>query len=223
MLETLRFIFYSELIIRLRRTQSALFPLIFYLIVMLLFPLALTTDDALLQKLFPGCLWIAVLFASLIAIDHAFHSDLEESHLEQCVLGHVPFFLIVLTKLSVVWITSALPLVILTPILGLLFHVSFATTLMLMLTLLMGTPMLILIGSLGCALTLKLKQQSILLGVLILPLCIPILIFGVNITQQFIAGNAIAGPLALMGALLMTTVLFLPVAIASVIKISLDD
>lgn len=223
MLTALRYIIYTELLLRLRRSQHFLLPLMFYSMIILLFPLALSNDVVLLKTIFPGCLWIAAMLASLLAIENVFYSDTEDAHLEQCAMSTIPLFLIMLCKLSVICLTTMLPLLLITPLFALLFHLTLPTICILLLTLVIGVPILIFIGSLGCVLTMHVKQQSVLLSVLMLPLCIPVLIFAVNIVQQHELHLPIAAPLALFLALMLAALLFIPIAIASVIRMTLED
>lgn len=223
MLKTLRLIFYFEWILLLRRSQEWLYPLGFFIIIITLFPLAFTPDPAFLQKYVPGCVWIAALLASLLSVEHIFAADLEEAYLEQMLFSQIPLSLLLLTKLTAQWLVTQLPLILLTPLLGILFHLPFTTIWTLCIGLVLGTPILMLIGSLGTALTLGLRQQGILLGVLILPLVIPILIFGVSIVQQSQAGLSTNGPLAFLAGIFFLSVTLLPLAIGTTIKISMDN
>lgn len=223
MLKALWFVFYVELLLRLRRSSEWLYPLGFFLIVISLFPFALTPDPLFLQKYVPGCIWIAALLASLLSVEHVFFADMEEGNLEQLLLSQIPLPFLMLAKLSAQWIVSELPLVLLTPLLGVLFHLSLSTILILMISLLLGTPILTLLGSLGVALTLGLRQQGVLLGLLLLPLITPVLIFGVNIVQQSQAGFSIVGPLAFLAGISVFAITLLPSAIAATLRVSLDD
>lgn len=217
------FVFLSELTLLLRRSEEWLYPLGFFVIVMSLFPLAFTPDPGFLQKYIPGCIWIAALLASLLSIENVFFTDLEEGNLEQLILSQMPLSLIIIAKLSAQWIVTELSLVILTPLISALFHLSFTSIAALCLSLLLGTPILTLIGSLGVALTLGLRQQGVLLGLLIFPLVTPVLIFGVNIVSQSQAGLSITGPLAFLAGLSMLAFTLLPWAIAASLRISMDD
>jgi heme exporter protein B len=223
MLKILWRIFYAELILLWRRSQEWLYPLGFFVIVVSLFPLTFTPDPSFLQKYIPGCIWIAALFASILSIESVFLSDLEEGYLEQLMLSPVPLTLSLLAKLSAQWLATQLPLILLTPMLAVFFNLSLATTFALCISLLFGTPILTLLGSLGAALTLGLRQQGVLLGLLILPLVTPVLIMGVNITQQAQAALSIAGPLAFLAGLSVLAITFLPWTIAATLRISLDD
>lgn len=223
MLKALGFIFYAECLVLLRRSQEWLYPLGFFLILMTLFPLAYTPDAVLLQKLMPGCVWIAALLASLLSIENVFVMEIEEGNLEQVLVSNIPLSLYIAIKLFVQWLVTQVPLILLTPLLGVLFHLSGAAIGVLCLSLLLGTPILTLIGSLGVALTLGLRQQGVLLGLLILPLVIPILIFGVNIVQQVQNGLSLIGPLVFLSGLLVFAMTLVPFAIAAGLRIGLED
>lgn len=216
-------VFYTELLLLLRRSQEWLYPLGFFVIVMSLFPLAFTPDPVFLQKYVPGCVWIAALLASLLAIENVFHTDIEDGNLEQLALSPTPLTLTLSAKLLAQWLVTEFPLVLLTPVLGIMFHLSASAIFALCTSLLLGTPILTLIGSLGVALTLGLRQHGVLLGLLMLPLVIPVLIFGVNIVQQSQAGFRIAAPLAFLSGLTILAITLLPWAIAATVRVGLDD
>jgi len=223
MLKALWFLFRIELRLLLRRSQEWLYPLVFFLIVMTLFPIALSPQPQFLEKFIPGCVWIAALLASLLSIENIFFTDIEEGYLEQLLLSDISLALLILIKLSAQWLVTAVPLILLTPLLGVLFHLNLSVMFVLCVSLLVGTPILILIGSLGVALTLGLQQQGVLLGLLILPLLTPVLILGINIVLQMQAGLSILGPLAFLSGLCFLAITFLPWTIACTLRISLDD
>lgn len=216
-------IFYAELILLWRRSQEWVYPLAFFIIVISLFPLAFTPDPAFLQKYIPGCIWIAALFASILSIENIFYTDLEEGYMEQLMLSQVPLTISLLAKFSAQWLATQLPLILLIPLLSIFFHLSLVTTLAICFSLLVGTPILILLGSLGVALTLGLRQQGVLLGLLILPLVTPVLIVGVNIAQQAQAGLSFMGPLAFLTGLSVLAITLLPWTIATTLRVSMDD
>lgn len=223
MLKAIRFIFLTEILLLLRRSQEWLYPLGFFFIVICLFPLAFTPDPAFLQKYMPGAVWIAALLASLLSIANVFQADMEEGHMEQLFLSQLPLPLVMLVKLCAQWIMTELPLILLTPLLGLFFGLSAYTIFVLSCSLLVGTPILTLMGSQCVALTLGLRQQGMLLGLLVFPLVIPVLIFGVNIVQQSAAGLSVTGPFAFLAGLCIFTVTVLPMTIALSVGISMDD
>ncbi|RDI46589.1 heme exporter protein CcmB [Aquicella lusitana] len=223
MLKAALYVFYLELILLLRRSQEWLYPLGFFVIVVSLFPLAYTPDPVFLQQFIPGCIWIAALLASLLSIENVFFTDMEEGSAEQFLLSEIPLTLLLLAKLFAHWLVTQLPLIVLTPLLGLMFNLSGTAITALCLSLLLGTPILTLIGSLGVSLTLGLRQQGVLLGLLILPLVTPVLIFGVMIVQQSQTFSAIAGPLAFLAGLSVFAITVLPWTIAATLRISLDN
>ncbi|MBV9576537.1 MAG: heme exporter protein CcmB [Gammaproteobacteria bacterium] len=223
MLKTLSHVFYSELLVLIRRSQEWLYPLGFFIIMMSLLPLVFSPDPLFLKKYVPGYIWLAALLASLLAIETIFYADLEDGYLEQLILSPLPLPCIISIKLLAQWLITQLPLILLTPLIGFLFHLSFLTIAVLSLTLLIGTPILTLLGSLGVALTLGLRQSGVLLGLLFLPLVTPVIIFGVTSVQQIQAGFSIAAPLCFLIGLLFLAITFLPLSIAATLRISMDD
>ena len=159
MLTAVKFIFITEILLLWRRSQEWLYPLGFFLLIISLFPLAFTPDPVLLQKIIPGGIWIAALLASLLSIENIFLLDAEEGHLEQLYLSEISFPLIMFIKITAQWLVTQLPLILLTPFIGILFHLSTQTVLSLCLGLLLGTRILTLMGSMCVALTLGLRQQ----------------------------------------------------------------
>ncbi len=222
MLKAAWFVFYTELLLRSRYSQEWLYPLCFFVIVISLFPLAFTPDPSFLQTYFPGCVWIAALLASLLSSTHLFSADIEDGNLEQLAISEIPLSVLMLAKLTAHWLIAELPLILITPLLGLLFHLSFSVIAMLCLTLLLGTPILTLMGGLCVSLTLGLRQQGVVLGLLMFPLVMPVLIFGVNIVQQSQAGFSVTGAIAFLAGLSLLTLQFLPWAIAVTLRVSLD-
>ena len=223
MLKTLCIIFYFELLLLWRRAQEWLYPIAFFVIIISLFPFIFSPDPVLLQTIIPGGVWIAALFASILSIETLFHTDAEEGALEQWLLSPVPLPFLTLSKLTAHWITTILPLIILTPFIGWMFQLSTDTIFVLTISLLLGTPILTLLGSFGVALTIGLRQQGVMMSLLILPLSAPVIIFGVNMVLQTQAGFSVTGPLALLAALLMIAVIGIPFAAAAALKIGLDD
>ncbi len=223
MLKTAWLIFKSELILLSRRSQEWLYPLGFFVIVISLFPLALTPDPALLQKLFPGFVWITALLASLLSVQNIFYTELEDGGMEQLLLSQTPLTLLLIVKLAAQWLVTQIPLILLTPVLGIMFHLPAGAITELCISLLLGTPILTVLGSFAVALTLGLRQQGVLLGLIFLPLVTPVLVFGVNIVQQSQSGFSVAGPTAFLAALLLLAITLIPGAIAAVLRVNIDD
>ncbi|HLB43258.1 MAG TPA: heme exporter protein CcmB [Gammaproteobacteria bacterium] len=222
-LKTVGSLFYLELLLLLRRSQEWLYPLGFFMIVVSLFPLTFTPEPAILQKYIPGYIWLAALFAMILAIENIFLTDIEDGNLEQLLLGQLPLTLFIIAKLCAQWLAITLPLILLTPLFGWLFQLTSSTIIILSITLLLGTPILLLISSLCVALTLGLRQQGVLLGLLVLPLMTPVLILSVTCIQQCQAGFPVIGPLAFLAGLFVFTITVLPWVIAATLRVSLEE
>jgi heme exporter protein B len=223
MLKSLWQVFYADFLLLLNNTQEWLSAVGFFVIVMSLFPLAFDPSPIFLQKYVPNCIWLAALLASLLSIENIFLGDLESGHFEQLMLGEAPFTLLMLSKLSAQWLITQLPLVFLTPLLAAIFQFPLPVMIAVSMGLLFGTPALTLIGSLGAALTLGMRLQGALLGLLILPLSVPILIFGVMSIQQAQAGLPMGAPLALLAGLSILAITLLPWAITFALRLSMQD
>jgi heme exporter protein B len=223
MLTTLRTVFYFELLLLWRRAQEWLYPLAFFVIVIAMFPFAFSPDPLLLQTLIPGGVWIAALFACILSAETMFHADMEEGSLEQWLLSSEPLAFLLLAKFTAHWLCTALPLILLTPVIGALLQLPAHAVMILTMSLLLGTPILTLLCSLGVTLTLGLRQQGVIMSLLILPLATPVLIFGVNMVLQTQSGFSAAGPLALLAGIFMLAVTGIPFAAAAALKIGLDD
>lgn len=223
MLKTLRYIFMTELLLLWRNAQEWLYPLCFFMLIIVMFPLAFSPDRLFLQTYIPGGIWLAALLASLLAVENVFLTDLEDQHLETLALSEIPLAFILSAKLSAQWLVTQLPLIVMMPLLGLWFQLSPTTTMALSISLLLGTPVLTLLGSMSVALTLGLRQPGILLGLLFLPLVTPILIFGTTIVQQSQAGLSILGPLAFLAGMMVLALTVLPFTIAVILRVGMDD
>lgn len=217
-----RWIVFRDLTLEWRRRTDFLSTLFFFVIVVSLFPLGIGPDMALLRTIAPGVVWVAALLASMLALARLFTSDFQDGTLEQLLLTPQPLYLIVLGKVLALWLFSGLPLALLAPILGVQFGLSSDTLLVLVVSLLIGTPVLGLIGSIGAALTLGLRSGGVLISLLILPLYIPVLIFGAGAVDASIAGLSPQANLSLLGALLALTLVFAPWATSAALKISLE-
>jgi heme exporter protein B len=194
----------------------------FFAIVTALFPLALSPAREVLQSLGPGVLWIGALLAMLLALNALFRQDLEDGSMEQLVVGPHPLPLIMLAKAVAHWLLSGLPLVLLAPVLAVTYHLPADGVWALCATLLLGTPTLSLLGSVGAALTAGVRQSGGLLALLVLPLCLPVLMFGARATALAAEGEVISGPLYLLAALLALALSLVPLTASAAIRISLD-
>ncbi|MGV6818374.1 MAG: heme exporter protein CcmB [Thiotrichales bacterium] len=209
-----------EMTLAFRHRGELLNPLLFFVIVITLFPLGIGPELNILQRIAPGIIWVAALLATLLSLDSVFRSDYEDGSLEQMVLSPQPLTLIVMAKLFAHWLLTGLPLLIVAPLLGGMLAMPLDVIPTLIATLALGTPILTLVGAIGVALTVGLKRGSALLSLLVLPLYIPLLIFAASAVDTMTSGLPITGHLLLMGALLVFTLTFAPFAISAALKIS---
>lgn len=211
-----------DLLIAFRRRSEIIHPLIFFVMVISLFPLAIGDDKILLQKIAPAIIWVTALLATMLSLDNLFRSDFDDGSLEQMSLLKIPLSLIVIAKVMAHWLITGLPLILITPLLAVLLYMQAETTTMLLLTLLLGTPTLSLIGAVGIALTVALRQGGVILSLLILPLYIPVLIFATLALQNTAQGFSAEAQLAMMLAILVLAITLAPFAIAAALKVSLN-
>lgn len=211
-----------DLLLALRRRAQILNPLVFFVIVVTLFPLGVGPEPNLLQKLAPGVLWVAALLSAMLSLEAMFHSDFEDGSLEQLLLAPQPVFVTVLAKVLAHWLLSGLPLLLLAPMLALWLHMSGDAIVVLMVTLALGTPVLSLIGAIGVALTVGLRRGGVLLSLLVLPLYIPVLIMGAGAVDSAASGLAVDAHLSIMGALLLLSLSLAPWAAGAALRISVE-
>ncbi|MEX2367566.1 MAG: heme exporter protein CcmB [Pseudohongiellaceae bacterium] len=214
--------FKRELLIAFRRPGDLINPLMFFIIAITLFPLGSGADQDFLQLTASGIIWVTALLAVMLSMDSLFRSDYEDGSLEQLLLSPQPLYFLLLTKVFSHWLVTGLPLVILAPILALMLAIPEAGVNVLVLSLLLGTPTLNLIGAIGMALTVGLSRSGLLLAVLVLPLFVPVLIFGSGVVQAAINGLPVNGLLALLAALLVLAITLSPLAIGAALKISVN-
>lgn len=211
-----------DLLLAMRRKSEVLTALFFFIIVVSLFPLGIGPEPALLRKIAPGILWVAALLSTMLSLNRMFAADHTDGTLEQLVLSPTPLGLLVAGKILAHWLTSGLPLVLLAPVLGLQFDIDTSALGVLVVALLVGTPLLSLIGAIGAALTLGVRGGGVLLSLLVLPLYIPALIFGAGAVEAHISGLGASGHLSLLAALLALAVFFAPWATTAALRISLE-
>jgi len=212
-----------ELRLGFRRPAELANPLLFFALVIGLFPLALGPQSELLQELCGGLLWLAALLAVLLSLDGLFRSDHEDGSLEQWLLCATPLPLLVLGKVLVHWLCTGFALMLLAPLLALMLGLPGRCVPVLMLSLLLGTPVLSLLGAVGAALTLSIKRGGLLLSLLILPLYIPLLILGSGAVQADLQGLPVSGQLLLLASLCVLALALCPFAIAAALSISLSQ
>ena len=205
-----------------RRRGDAAQPLLFALMVVALFPLALGADPDQLARIAPGVLWVAVLLASLLTLDTLYRSDVEDGSLEQMLLAPVPLAWLLAVRVAVHWATASLPLVLVTPLLAELLFLPADLLPVLMASLLLGTPLLSLTGAVVAALTVGIRRSGMLLALLALPLFLPVLVFGAGSVMAAAQGLPWLGALLLLGAGLALALVLAPLAAAAAIRIALN-
>jgi heme exporter protein B len=222
MLDLLVLVIRRDLVLAMRRRADVLTTLVFFVMVVSLFPLGVGPELAMLRKMAPGVLWVAALLASMLSLGRLFSADYLDGTLEQMMLAPQSLSMLVLGKMTAHWMVSGLPLVLMAPVLGLQFDMSVQALGVLILGLLLGTPILSMIGAIGAALTLGLRGGGVLLSLLVLPLCIPVLIFGTGAVEAISSGLSVVSHLSLLGALLVLALVFTPWVTAQALRISME-
>ena len=216
--------FYSllsrDLVAAYRSGSEFLNPVTFFVIVVSLFPLAVTPDPETLTQIASGVLWVSALLATLLSLDSLYRQDYDDGSLEQLLMMPHSKILVVLAKVCAHWIKTGLPLILVSPLLGMMLFLSTDGILAVMASLLVGTPTMSLIGAIGMGLTVALGRGGMLLSILVLPLYIPILIFGSSAVASAQMGLEYSGQLAFMGAFLIMALMFAPVAAAGALKVA---
>ena len=222
MFEIFRTIVMRDLTLAMRRRSDVVSTLFFFVIVVSLFPLGVGPDLNTLRQIAPGVVWVAALLASMLALERLFSVDFNDGALEQMLLTPQPISLLVLGKVVAHWLVTGLPLVLMAPLLGLQYDLPAEALKVLIISLLLGTPALSLIGAIGAALTLGLRGGGVLVSLLVLPLTVPVLIFGAGAVEANISGLGEAGHLYLQGAILLLSLLFGPLATAAALRVSVE-
>ena len=211
-----------DLRLAFRRGGDSVNVMIFFLLTVTLFPFAVGPEAAILMRIAPGVIWVAALLAAMLSLDRLFRGDFDDGSLDLLILGPLPLELTVLAKCLAHWLTTGLPLVIVSPLLAVLLSMDgegFAT---LIGTMLLGTPILSLIGGIGAALTVSLRGGGVLISLLVLPLYIPVLIFGVGAVDAAVYGLAARPHLLVLGAMLVATLPLCPWASAAALRLSVE-
>ncbi len=211
-----------DLALALRRKNEVLTSVFFFVVVASLFPLGIGPEMDTLRLIAPGILWVGALLASMLALGRMFAADYQDGSLEQMVLSSASLPGLVAVKILAHWLLSGLPLVLLAPVLALQFDLPSEAIGVLMITLLVGTPLLSLIGSVGAALTLGVRGADVLLSLLVLPLYIPTLVFGAGAVQAQTAGLGASAHLSILLAMLLVAALFTPWACAVALRIAIE-
>ncbi|MCB1868892.1 MAG: heme exporter protein CcmB [Gammaproteobacteria bacterium] len=211
-----------DLVLAMRRKTDVFSTLFFFVIVVSLFPLGIGPEMNTLRLIAPGVVWVAALLASMLALERLFAADYDDGTLEQMLLAPQPLFILVLGKVAAHWLATGLPLVLMAPLLGLQYDLSADALRILLYSLLLGTPALSLIGAIGAALTIGLRGGGVLVSLLVLPLCIPILIFGAGAVEANVSGLGEQGHIFMLGALLVLSLLLAPLATAAALRVSAE-
>ena len=218
----LRCVVVRDLTLAMRRRADVLTTLFFFVIVVSLFPLGVGPEMNTLRLMGPGVVWVAALLASMLSLGRLFSADYIDGTLEQLLLVPQPLSVLVLGKVLAHWLVSGVPLVLMAPLLGVQYGLSAEALGVLVVTLLLGTPVLSLIGAVGAALTLGLRGGGVLVSLLVLPLYIPVLIFGAGAVDANVSGVGAQAHLSLLGAFLAPALVFAPWATGWALKISLE-
>lgn len=211
-----------DLLLAMRRRTDVLTTLVFFVMVVSLFPLGVGPEPEMLRKMASGVVWVAALLASMLSLPRMFSADHADGTLEQMMLAPQSLSVLVLGKILAHWMLSGLPLALIAPVLGLQFDMSAQALWILVLGLLLGTPVLSMIGAIGAALTLGLRGGGVLVSLLVLPLCIPVLIFGAGAVEAVNGGMSAVSNLALLGAFMLFALVFTPFVAAQALRISME-
>lgn len=221
-LSVLRGVIHRDLRLAMRRKSDVLAPLFFFVIVVSLFPLGIGAERDTLRQIAPGILWVAALLATMLSLDRLFEQDYVDGTLEQMALSPAPLAMLVLGKVTAYWLLTGFPLTVLAPLLALQFDLPISSLVILAASLAIGTPVLSFIGAIGASLTLGLRGGSVLVALLVLPLYVPVLIFGAGSVDAAAAGLGATANLSLLGAVLVLTGFFAPLATTVALRIALE-
>ncbi|GLQ07816.1 heme exporter protein CcmB [Sneathiella chinensis] len=211
-----------ELLLAFRQGSALTLTLAFFVIAVTLFPLGVGPELNILQRIGPGVLWVGALLSCLLTLDRMFQADFEDGSLDLLMIGRVPVELVVLAKVVSHWLTSILPLILITPLLAVSLNMPFDGIVAMEFALLLGSPALSLIGSVGAGLTVGLRRGGVLLSLMVLPLYIPVLIFGVAAVEAAIAVLPMASHLSLLAAMSLGALVVCPVAAAAALRLAVD-
>ncbi len=203
-----------------RRRFDALLPVVFFIIAASLFPLGLGPEPQILRQIAPGVVWVCALLAAMLSLGNLYASDYTDGSLEQLLLSSRSTVLVAAGKSFAHWVLTGLPLILTAPLLGVLFDMQAAAIITMTAGLCLGTPVLSLLGGVGAALTLGLRSSGVLILLLVLPLCIPVLIFGSGAVAMVDSGLSASGHFSLLGALLLVSIVGAPPAAAAALRIS---
>jgi heme exporter protein B len=220
MLRAFYYLLLRDLRLALRNRHELANPLIFFVLVVSLFPLAVTPTEEALRAMAPGVIWVSALLAVLLSLDRLFKQDYDDGSLDQLMLSPNPLMILVFAKVAAHWLLTGLPLVIIAPLLGLFMALPTEAVSVLIYSLLLGTPILSLIGAIGVSLTVAVNRGGVLLSLIVLPLYIPILIFGANAVDVAMDGLSVRGQLLFLASMLALAVSLAPLATSVALRIT---
>jgi len=211
-----------ELLLARRQGGATLSAMLFFILTVTLFPLGVGPAAAVLERISAGTIWVAALLAVLLSLDRLFQADLEDGTLEQMMLLPMPVSVLVLAKVTAHWITTGLPLIIASPLLGVFMQMSTDGYLTLVIVMALGTPTMNLIGAIGAALTVGVRRGGVLLSMIVIPLYIPILIFGVAAVEASVQGYSAAAHMLILTAMLLGALVLAPIAAGWALKLAME-
>lgn len=212
-----------DLVLAMRRRSEIANPVLFFILVITLFPLGIGAQPKLLQAIAPGIIWVSALLATMLSLDSLFRSDFDDGSLEQILLSPHPTSILVLGKITAHWLTTGLPLLIVAPLLAVFLGVPNQSLSILLLTLFLGTPILSLIGAVGVALTVGLRRGGMILSLLVLPLYVPVLIFASNAVDMASTGMPVTAQINILISMLVMALVLAPWPTASALKMSINS
>jgi heme exporter protein B len=211
-----------DLVLALRRRSEIANPVFFFILVITLFPLGIGAQPNVLQTIAPGIIWVSALLATLLSLDSLFRSDFDDGSLEQMVLSPQPTSILVLAKVTAHWLVTGLPLLLIAPLLAVFLGLPDAALPVLLLTLLLGTPVLSLVGAIGVALTIGLRRGGMVLSLLVLPLYVPVLIFASNAVAMASTGLPVSAQIHILLSMLVLALVLAPWPTAAALKMSMS-
>ena len=217
-MDTIMEIIRRDLSLVMRQGSDAFVVLIFFIVTVTLFPLGVSPDPLILQNLASGIVWVGALLAAMLSLDRLFQTDYDDGSLELLVLSPYPLEIVVLCKCFVHWLTTGLPIMVISPVLAFMLNIKTGAFLYLITSMALGTPIISLLGAVGAALVLGSRRSGVLIALLIIPLTIPILLFGVGAIQAATEGYSASSPLMFLGAFLLFSIALCPWVIASSLR-----
>jgi heme exporter protein B len=212
-----------DLVLAMRRRSEVANPVLFFILVITLFPLGIGAQPKLLQAIAPGIIWVSALLATMLSLDSLFRSDFDDGSLEQLLLSPYPTSILVLGKITAHWLTTGLPLLLVAPLLAVFLGMPNQALSVLLLTLLLGTPILSLIGAVGVALTVGLRRGGMILSLLVLPLYVPVLIFASNAVEMASGGLSVTAQINILVSMLLMALALAPWPTAAALKMSINS